>query len=224
MHIIGVQRDRLRTSPYHLTDQVPGDPDVGLLHLPGTARPCPQIEPRLGTGKGHGGTGPDSLSQDLPGVPVYPGGQVAGHHRGPPAVHPPDCRQKVPLHRPLQTHSEQGVHIAVAGGQPDGQQAVLQIQGLQSAAGLCQPLLHGPGVWGHLLPVAHQKGADPIALLQQDAGGGDAVPAVVPRAAEYADPLGGVGVLGLHHSPYLVHLTLLLRRGLPAVPCHNEGY
>ena len=155
--------------------------------------------------------GPDGLSQDLPGVPVHPGGQVAGHHGGPPSVHPTDRRQKVPLHRPLQSHAEQGIHTAVTGRQPGCQQPVLQIQGLQSAAGLLQLLLHGPGVRGHFGPVPHQESPHPIPPLPQQPGGGDAVPAVVPRAAEQSNPLGEVAVLGLHHSPYLVRLPLLLR-------------
>ena len=62
-----------------------------------------------------------------------------------------------------------------------------------------------------LFPLSQYQQGNLPPLTQQQAGDDVAVPAVVPRAAEYADPLGGVGVLGLHHSPYLVRLPLLLR-------------
>ena len=154
---------------------------------------------------------------------MYPGGQVAGDHRGVHPVEPLHQSQKFPRQWALKPHPEQGVHKAVAGGHPDGGALVIEIQGFQLATGLSQLFLHGPLVLRHLCPVSHQKGADPVSCLQQDPGSGHAVSSVVARSAENTDALGRIGVFGLHNRAQLFHLSLLLRRGL--LPCfHHKAH
>ena len=222
-HVAGHGPALLRSAPNLTVEQLPRDANINSLNLSGPARAGVQIEARLGTGEGDGHLGLDRVPQNFSCVPVYPGGQVAGDHRGVHPVEPLHQSQKLPRQWALKPHPEQGVHKAVAGGHPDGGALVIEIQGFQLATGLSQLFLHGPLVLRHLCPVSHQKGADPVSCLQQDPGSGHAVSSVVARSAENTDALGRIGVFGLHNRAQLFHLSLLLRRGL--LPCfHHKAH
>ena len=65
--------------------------------------------------------------------------------------------------------------------------------------------------WGSRLKDTEDLGELSQDWPVQDAGCSDAVPPVVPRAAQHADALDGVSVFGLHNGPQLVSLPLLFR-------------
>ena len=212
-HIAGHAPALLRSAPNLTVEQLPGDANINSPNLSGPARAGIQIETGLDAGEGDDHLGLDRVPQDFSRVPVYSGGQVAGDHRGVHPVEPLHQSQKFPRQRALKSHPEQGVHKAVAGGHPDGGALVIEIQGFQLTPGLSQLFLHSPLVRRHLCPVSHQEGPNPVACLQQDPGGGHAVPSVVARSAENTDALGRIGVFGLHNGAQLFHLPLLLESG-----------
>ena len=88
---------------------------------------------------------------------------------------------------------------------------VFQTERLQLPSYSLQLFFHSPGVRGHFLTPPHQEGPDPVARLQQEPGGGNAVSAVVSRAAEGGDARSGIGVFRLHNGSQLLDLPLLLR-------------
>ena len=212
-HVAGHSPALLRSAPNLTVERLPGDANINGPNLSGPSCAGIQIEARLGTGEGDGHLGLDRVPQDFSRVPVYPGGQVAGDHRGAHPVEPLHQGQKFPRQRAPKSNPEQGVHKAVAGGHPDGDTLVIEIQGFQLAPGSLQLFLHVPLVLRHLFPVSNQEGADPVACLQQNPGGGHAISSVVARAAEDPDTLGGIGVFRLHNGAQLLHLPLLLGSG-----------
>ena len=188
---------KVRLHRLHRADQtfcqVRRDADVPDGDVPAVNRTVSHCLTDLWECKGHGPVCPNGPAQNPAGVRLHAAGNVGGYDFGAAGVHGINgggkhaaCR-----HLPAEAHAEHGIHHRITAADIPQLFLILRGKWLQLHAAVRQAAGHLQTVRRQLFVCSNQKAPHLHALEKQKPGGGNAVSAVVPRAAQRRDPAAG---------------------------------